>query len=131
VVISPITTTRPVVHAVSQATRPCGSSFMIASSTASEIGSHILSGWPSVTDSEVSVSEGAVMNVVVISMSFLCARFPGGQILPLLVGERVDRDAHRRELQAGDLVVDLVRHRVDLDLQLLLVVDQMLDAQRL
>ncbi len=46
--------TRPVVVAVSQATRAFGSSRMIASRIASETWSHILSGWPSVTDSEVN-----------------------------------------------------------------------------
>ena len=40
--------------AVSQATRAFGSSRMIASRMASETWSHILSGWPSVTDSEVN-----------------------------------------------------------------------------
>ena len=59
VVISPMTSTRPVVHAVSHATRPIGSSFRIASSTASLIWSHILSGCPSVTDSDVRLSESA------------------------------------------------------------------------
>src|SRR6185437_10769992 len=53
VVISPATTTRPVVIRVSQATRPIGSSRRTASRTASEIWSAILSGCPSVTDSEV------------------------------------------------------------------------------
>src|SRR6266511_5759997 len=53
VVISPATTTRPVVIKVSQATRPLTSSRRTASSTESEIWSAILSGWPSVTDSEV------------------------------------------------------------------------------
>src|SRR5689334_1079232 len=53
VVISPRTRTSPVVVAVSQATRASGSSRMIASRIASETWSHILSGWPSVTDSEV------------------------------------------------------------------------------
>src|SRR3970040_479434 len=53
VVISPRTSTRPVVVAVSQATRASGSSRMIASRIASLIWSHILSGWPSVTDSDV------------------------------------------------------------------------------
>ncbi len=43
----------PVVTRVSQATRPVGSSRMTASRTASEIWSAILSGCPSVTDSEV------------------------------------------------------------------------------
>ena len=54
VVISPRTSTRPVVVAVSQATRASGSSRRIASRMASEIWSHILSGWPSVTDSDVN-----------------------------------------------------------------------------
>src|SRR5215213_2189528 len=52
--ISPETTTRPVLTRVSQATRPVGSSFRTASRTPSEIWSQILSGWPSVTDSEVN-----------------------------------------------------------------------------
>ena len=43
----------PVVQQVSQATRPIGSWARISSSTASEIWSQILSGCPSVTDSEV------------------------------------------------------------------------------
>src|SRR3954462_8362777 len=51
--ISPSTRTRPVVVAVSHATRASGSSLMIASRIASEIWSHILSGWPSATDSDV------------------------------------------------------------------------------
>src|SRR4029453_7564832 len=42
----------PVFTSVSQATRPVGSSRRTASSTPSEIWSAILSGWPSVTDSE-------------------------------------------------------------------------------
>src|SRR5918999_2314228 len=52
--ISPETTTRPVFTSVSQATRPVGSSRITASRTPSEIWSAILSGWPSVTDSEVN-----------------------------------------------------------------------------
>src|SRR6185436_6955020 len=44
---------RPVVTIVSQATRLYGSWDKIASRMASEIWSAILSGWPSVTDSEV------------------------------------------------------------------------------
>src|ERR1017187_7678386 len=46
-------TTNPVAVRVSQATRLMGSSARQASRTASEIWSAILSGWPSVTDSEV------------------------------------------------------------------------------
>src|ERR1044071_4979993 len=52
--ISPETTTRPVLTSVSQATRPAGSSRMTASRTPSEIWSATLSGWPSVTDSDVN-----------------------------------------------------------------------------
>src|SRR5215212_5917507 len=51
--ISPETTAIPVLTRVSQATRPPGSSRMIASRTPSEIWSATLSGWPSVTDSDV------------------------------------------------------------------------------
>src|SRR6266567_1909360 len=47
-------TANPVVTSVSQATRPLGSCFMTSSRTASEIWSAILSGWPSVTDSDVN-----------------------------------------------------------------------------
>src|ERR687897_2205156 len=54
VVISPETTTSPVFTSVSHATRPSGSSAITASRTPSEIWSAILSGWPSVTDSEVN-----------------------------------------------------------------------------
>src|SRR3954447_6456644 len=52
VVISPATTTRPVVQSTSQATRPSRSSASTASSTPSEIWSATLSGCPSVTDSD-------------------------------------------------------------------------------
>src|SRR5436853_4227456 len=55
VLISPATTTRPVVTIVSHATRPVGSSARTASSTLSLIWSDILSGCPSVTDSDVKV----------------------------------------------------------------------------
>src|SRR5690242_13798715 len=53
-VISPATTTMPVFTSVSHATRQLLSSAMIASRIASEIWSHILSGCPSDTDSEVN-----------------------------------------------------------------------------
>ena len=53
-VISPAMTTRPVAVNVSQATRLGVSSARQASRMASEIWSAILSGWPSVTDSEVN-----------------------------------------------------------------------------
>src|SRR5512143_1506034 len=53
VVISPAMSASPVVTSVSQATRPTGSSLRIASRMESEIWSAILSGCPSVTDSDV------------------------------------------------------------------------------
>ena len=53
VVISPASTTRPVLVSVSAATRLWGSWVKIASRIASEIWSATLSGWPSETDSEV------------------------------------------------------------------------------
>src|SRR5215475_10254391 len=53
VVISPATTHRPVAIRVSHATRLVGSSVRQASRMESEIWSAILSGCPSVTDSEV------------------------------------------------------------------------------
>ena len=54
VVTSPATWTWPVVIMVSTATLLSGSSLIIASRMASLIWSAILSGWPSVTDSEVN-----------------------------------------------------------------------------
>ncbi len=65
VVISPRHMTKPVLIAVSQATRAMGSWAMMASNTASLIWSHILSGCPSVTDSEVKSRLGAVIKVVI------------------------------------------------------------------
>ena len=54
VVISPAMMAQPVLTSVSQATRAFLSFARIASSTASEIWSATLSGWPSDTDSEVN-----------------------------------------------------------------------------
>src|SRR5947209_18800018 len=67
VVISPATTTRPVVISVSQATRPSGSSVRTASRTESEIWSATLSGCPSVTDSEVNEKECAIERNVTLA----------------------------------------------------------------
>src|SRR5208283_3694033 len=60
VVTSPATTTRPVVVSDSHATREPESWASMASSTASEIWSHILSGWPIETDSEVKSERAAI-----------------------------------------------------------------------
>src|SRR5439155_17100161 len=56
---------------------------------------------------------------------------PRGEVLRLLLGELVDRDLHRLELQAGDLGVDLRRHRIDLPLELRCVLDRVLRRQGL
>src|SRR3546814_10407042 len=64
VVISPATIATPVLTMVSQATRARLSWARIASSTASEIWSAILSGWPSETDSEVK----RVLDIGLISL---------------------------------------------------------------
>src|SRR3954451_10987271 len=65
VLISPATTTRPVVSRVSHATRDFGSCSSSASRMASDTWSAILSGWPSVTDSEVKVQR--VMSELLLS----------------------------------------------------------------
>ena len=51
--ISPNTITTPVLQTVSHATREAGSSVKHASTMASDMTSHNLSGWDSVTDSDV------------------------------------------------------------------------------
>src|SRR5919201_1690708 len=92
--ISPATTTRPVVISVSQATRPLGSSPSTASSTESEIWSAILSGWPSVTDSEVKRNSRAAI---------------GGREGYLRAPHEVDRHGHALELEPfTKLVLDPV-----------------------
>ncbi len=62
VVTSPATTTSPVVTRVSTATRLLGSWVSNASSTESAIESATLSGWPSVTDSDVNRRGTALPN---------------------------------------------------------------------
>src|SRR5918995_6199038 len=69
--ISPATTAMPVVHMLSQATRLYGSCSNMPSRTASLIWSHILSGWPSVTDSDVN------MNLLIEAFSLLWDRRRG------------------------------------------------------
>src|SRR5450759_1572399 len=73
VVISPATSTRPVVVAVSQATRASGSWANMASSTPSEIWSHSLSGCPSVTDSLVKKDFGLFIKLLKVGF-LLCVR---------------------------------------------------------
>src|SRR6266571_9096152 len=70
----------PVVTRVSHATRAAGSLAMMASRTASEIWSAILSGWPSVTDSDVKTWRCAGMCVSDLPLDVQPSRTPfGGQ----------------------------------------------------
>ena len=64
--ISPNIMTTPVLHIVSHATRLVGSRATQASTTASEIVSHSLSGWDSVTPSEVKRKVGVESAVDVL-----------------------------------------------------------------
>ena len=59
---------------VSQATRPSGSSASTASSTVSETWSAILSGCPSVTDSEVKRNSSAAIGGTLARAAYLIAR---------------------------------------------------------
>src|SRR5579884_1197347 len=100
VVISPATTASPVVTRVSQATRPMGSCRITSSSTASEIWSAILSGWPSVTDSEVnrkfsnpSLKTNAPLGLAVNSFSHWAA-IPVHSSIYVLLGNAHKRGDH-------------------------------------
>src|SRR5680860_1653494 len=78
VVSSPEMTAMPVLTSVSQATREFGSCSRQASRIASEIWSAILSGWPSVTDSEVKrCSTSASFSDWVISADLLGSHVKG------------------------------------------------------
>src|SRR5260221_736285 len=99
VVISPATTTRPVVSSVSHATRPDVSSARIASSTASETWSAILSGWPSVTDSDVKVQRS-----LTLSRSSLLGPSPGDH--PVQHGARHPPLVHQGDFGRPTVGVD-------------------------
>src|SRR5436190_19464890 len=100
--ISPDTTTRPVLTSVSQATRPAGSSRMTASRTPSEIWSATLSGWPSVTDSEVKRYSFSAKLVMRGRLSVLAA--------PGLALDEVDNERHAVHAETrAQAVLDEVR----------------------
>src|SRR3712207_7789111 len=54
---------------------------------------------------------------------------PGGEVVGLLRGELVNLDAHRRQLEAGDLAVYLLGQRMDLVGELTLVLEQVLAGE--
>src|SRR3954466_4105086 len=87
VVISPPTMTRPVVIIVSHATRLRGSFASAASRTASEIWSAILSGWPSVTDSDVKRKVRSAIGLTERTLA-LAVGDPAGEVRRVV---RVDR----------------------------------------
>src|ERR1700676_2071256 len=95
---------------------------MMASRTASEIWSASLSGCPSVTDSLVKSLRYAIG---------LRSFRPGRHVLLLFRRERVDFDAERRQLETRDLFVDPFGHRVDLLLQLAVVLGEVGRRKRL
>src|SRR5919202_3550332 len=104
VVISPATTTSPVVTSTSQATRPSGSWRSTSSRTPSEIWSAILSGWPSVTDSEVNRYS---LSVSVMGRESVASR---SVAIPLLALVEVDDDGDALERVAvAQAVLDEVR----------------------
>ena len=117
-VISPATTTSPVVTSVSQATRLLGSFARAASRIVSEIWSAILSGCPSVTDSEVKrcvVFDPASISSPIADLdTVLSAMLP----LPLLTylhsyGVQ-DRPGHLLLGRAGHKILPGPAHDVDL-----------------
>src|SRR6476646_10003897 len=73
-VISPASTTSPVLHKVSAPTREYLSCASSASSTASEIWSETLSGWPSETDSDVNRKLDDMIFLVPSDAGFLTRR---------------------------------------------------------
>lgn len=66
--ISPKIMTTPVLQTVSQAIREDGSRVRQASTIASEIVSHNLSGWDSVTDSEANRNESVISSVEAVGV---------------------------------------------------------------
>src|SRR5215467_6680947 len=85
VVTSPATCTWPVVIIVSTATRLPGSSLIMESRMASLIWSAILSGWPSVTDSDVkrrrATSALPSLWVTAVSLSWAAASLSAASLL--------------------------------------------------
>src|SRR5579871_885153 len=153
VVISPHTRIRPVVVAVSQATRALSSWAIRLSRMASLIWSHSLSGWPSVTLSLVKNDLGLVIKLLmcaggcskpasslrnshVHSISHAAGapsgtRFPGRQVLLLFWRQGVDLDAHADQLEPGNLLVDVVWNGVYLWLKRCRVFEHIFRAKRL
>src|SRR5581483_1370169 len=110
VVISPATTTRPVVISVSQATRLAGSSASAASSTASEIWSAILSGCPSVTDSDVKRKVRAAIRRRRVAKAR--RRSVGRDVHDEVLHVAAARAVHERRGQRREVALQLRRDRL-------------------
>src|ERR671919_2381956 len=122
---SPRTKTRPVVAATSIATRASRSRDSTSSRIASATASQSLSGWPSVTDSEVKGTDRWAFT------TDLGPGLPRLRVRRLLRRELVNMNAHAEELQASDLAVDLLGNRVDARLELGRMLAEPLQAERL
>src|SRR5215211_952777 len=116
VVTSPATTTSPVVTRHSTATRLCGSSAISSSSTESLIWSAILSGCPSVTDSDVKY-----LRVIVVLTWLTLTPLPRAPNLPTrsLCQGGVPNVMRERVLAPGQRPADAIgRHQCYLAVRL-------------
>src|SRR5690242_16767965 len=118
---------------VSTAARPFGSCARIASRTASEIWSAILSGWPSVTLSDVKRRRYFIRapSVEALRLPALRAFVPGYEILLLFGRQHVDGNAEGREFQTRDFLVDLFGNADDRRRQRAAPADEILGGERL
>src|SRR2546430_15614098 len=101
-------TTRPVAVRVSQATRLVVSSVRQASRMASEIWSAILSGWPSVTDSDVNKIRFFVVEVrgqILFSLANCFGRYFLGESRGALCSLRAGRGT--RSLLVGPMIMTI------------------------
>src|SRR5579864_7140147 len=116
--------TSPVVTIASQATRASGSLARIASSTASEIWSASLSGWPSVTDSDVNKDTAVLLESPAPARTNAGCGVPKRQVFSLGTAPRLaERDVVNARVaekpgtalpqQSGGCVPRRLDHRLD------------------
>src|SRR3989442_62828 len=100
-----MTTQSPLVIAVSQATRACGSWVSMPSSTASDTWSQTLSGCPSVTDSEVSRKDREELKDVVTNADDNFRVVSGPVVVPRVLRLLTEQMRLHRK--------DVVQHAID------------------
>ena len=61
----------------------------------------------------------------------LSLHFPAGEVFDLLLRQRIDLHPHAGEFEVRDFLVDHRRDRIDLLLQLLVILHQVLSPERL